>query len=608
MASLRLLCDDLGGFVDIRPGHDLELRTDILRVRGQGGYATLGWTDGGIAAGYCVFLNSREVALVKYRFDRQVLSPFFWDPLAVTNRPVTLFLRFRMTESTLSLQTQVVDLENPGIVIFEKTVEDTSASDPVAGTSPPLQASTPDPGPAWPTLQRWGVPHLSLFGATTNRGGTRLEMEVDNFGLRQTLEVRAEDCVACTYTNAGGARLPYRLFVPTNQQPGALYRLVLHLHGGWGVGEDNVHQFAEPGAPVFVRPDNQARHPCFLVAPQVPTAVAQTYPNLCWWALRDRVIGLLKVVQAQYPIDPDRIYVTGESLGGVGTWTFAAGYPELFAAAVPVAGFGVSEQMQGLVTLPIWAFHGSEDQIDAPDLVMEYFSDAMGRMITAKGSRALVADLRHVGACPIYTEYVADHGMFGEAYEKPGLLDWLMAQRRGRRVQQPPWMAVTAPASNGVWITSCTNLDLAGTACADAGITNAAWKNETTSRTGSATGTTNWVATGIPLRLGSLVGARVLSSSNVVTVRATGGCGSALYAGTTTFNTALQVVQVPLCLRAKIAGDQLHLEWSGTAQSFVVQRRDDLGRGDWVEVTRTSATNLALPHSGDRGFYRVVVQ
>ena len=137
MASLRLLCY-LRCCADIRPGHDLELRADVLRVSGQGGYATLGWSDGGIDAGYCVFLNSREVALVKHRFDRQVLSPFFWDPLPVTNRPVILFLRFRMTESTLSLQTQVLDLENPGIVIFEKTVEDTPASDPVAATSPPL--------------------------------------------------------------------------------------------------------------------------------------------------------------------------------------------------------------------------------------------------------------------------------------------------------------------------------------------------------------------------------------------------------------------------------------------------------------------------------------
>ena len=53
---------------------------------------------------------------------------------------------------------------------------------------------------------------------------------------------------------------------------------------------------------------------------------------------------------------------------------------------------------------------------------------------------------------------------------------------------------------------------------------------------------------------------------------------------------------------------QLWLEWSGAASSFVVQRRDDLGRGDWVDVTSTSATNLALPLSGDREFYRVVVQ
>lgn len=596
-ASLSLRSINLPGsrLGAIKQGRNLELRADILRVAGEGAYAALGWSEEGIPAiGYRLLLNTREVALVKHRFDQQVLAPFFWEALSVTNRPMRVFLRFSLTESNLLIQTQVLDQENPNQVIFERAINDSLESQLVVATPPPLQAATPDPGPAW---RGAGPLQLSLFGANTNMA--RLEMEVDNFGARATQEVTVEDCVGLVYTNGPGETLPYRLFIPTNQQSGILYPLVLGLHGGDVPGDDNVSQFY-PEYLVFLSAESQARHPCFLVLPQMPAAVYQADDVMAWWEIRQSVVALVELLQAQYPIDRDRVYIVGGSLGGTGTWSLADNYPNLFAAAVPMAGLDISENMRTVTDLPIWAFHGGRDSLVPPGAIWT------GEGWTAKASRGLIADLRSYGACPIYTEYAwPGHGIFGVAYDTPGLVDWLMAQHRGKPAQQSPWVAVTTPALNGILITSYTNLNLAGTACADAGITNVVWRNETMRRTGPAGGTTNWVATGIPLRLGRTTATGIIASTNVITVTATGTSGSELYGGTTTFNAALQVLHVPVRLQARIEGGQTLLEWTGAAQSFVVQRCVDLISANWLDVVTTGETNLVLPHASSPEFYRI---
>jgi hypothetical protein len=141
--------------------------------------------------------------------------------------------------------------------------------------------------------------------------------------------------------------------------------------------------------------------------------------------------------------------------------------------------------------------------------------------------------------------------------------------------------------------------------CADAGIGNIAWQNKTLNRSGPATGTTTWLASGIPIRPGRVSGTHVYARTNIVTVTATGTSWSELYGGTTTFNTVLRVVHVPIRLRAQIAGDQTRLDWSGAAPSFVVPRCTDLGLADWAIVRTTPETNAVLPHGTSREYYRI---
>lgn len=572
---------------ELRPGDALELRADILRLAGAGAYAALGWQDEALPEeGYVLLLGAADIALVKHRFDQQVFAPLFWESLATGGGPVTLVLRFIAAETGLSIEAQVRDVAGNGPVWFTRTITDTADREPVAAAPPPFQGSE-DSGASW---RGTGRACLSLFGGNTTGG--RLEMDVDNFSLQQTSDVTEADSAPFTYSHAPNQALAYRLFAPSSLEPGALYPLVLHLHGREGVGDDNIRQFSRPGVLAFVSPANQLKHPCFMVSPQVSTkdanAVASQYPYT-WAAIRQKVIGLLTNLLTELPIDPERVYVTGGSMGGIGTWSLITIYPEMFAAAVPVAGLGDIASMRKITHLPVWAFHGARDQT-----------------IAASFTQSLVTELRRLGATPIYTEYaLASHVMFDLAYETPELVDWLLAQRRGVPVRHAPWIAVTTPAANGTWPTSATNITLAGEVSTGFGVTSVAWRNQASSRSGPASSTTPWAASDIPLRAGVVAGLAVNPATNLITITATGPSGSDLYGGATTFNTTLNVVQMPIQLRAAQNAAQVRLDWTGAAPSFVIQRCPDLGVADWTDWRATAENSAIFPPPETPEFYRI---
>jgi poly(3-hydroxybutyrate) depolymerase len=127
------------------------------------------------------------------------------------------------------------------------------------------------------------------------------------------------------------------------------------------------------------------------------------------------VIGLLDALQKEFSIDADRLYVTGLSMGGFGTWDLISRFPNKFAAAVPICGGADNSQAPKLTHLPIWAFHGSSDGI-----------------VRTVRTRSMIAALEKAGGHPKYTEYPGvGHGCWGQAYAEPELPDWLFAQKRG---------------------------------------------------------------------------------------------------------------------------------------------------------------------------------
>jgi predicted peptidase len=220
------------------------------------------------------------------------------------------------------------------------------------------------------------------------------------------------------YTDAKGHQLPYRLLKPAKIEPGQKYPLVLFLHGAGERGDNNEAQLIH-GVPEFAKAKNREKYPCFLIAPQCPKG--QRWANWSERKLVDQptepmrlVIALLAQAQKEYPIDPQRIYVTGLSMGGYGTWDLISRYPDQFAAAVPICGGGDEGQAAKIAQIPIWVFHGAKDPA-----------------VKVERSRTMVAALKKAGGHPKYTEYPdVEHDSWVPAYKDAEMMEWLFAQKK----------------------------------------------------------------------------------------------------------------------------------------------------------------------------------
>lgn len=212
--------------------------------------------------------------------------------------------------------------------------------------------------------------------------------------------------------------MPYRLFIPENYDKRKKYPLVLWLHGGAGRGKDNLKQISGGntiGSHVWTLPENQSNHPCFVVAPQCPD-------NELWATIETAkpteqmrlVLELLQNLGRTFSLDTQRFYVTGQSLGGFGTWAFISEHPDMFAAAIPVCGGGDESAASKLTKVSIWAFHGEKD-----------------KAVSVERSRRMIGAIRQAGGTPKYTEYKgAGHVIWDRVFSQPELLSWVFAQNR----------------------------------------------------------------------------------------------------------------------------------------------------------------------------------
>jgi predicted peptidase len=235
--------------------------------------------------------------------------------------------------------------------------------------------------------------------------------------------------VSRTYTDASGMSMTYYLHVPSDYDPAGRFPVVLLLHGGGEVGGATASPQANedlllsrPYVQVWTSADLQARWPSFVVVPQlvapnrwvnVPAQTGsytlQPQPSD---SLRLAVEIVNSIVDEYAGVDPGRIYVTGISSGGYGTWEAIERWPRLFAAAVPVSGAGDPSQAAALTHLPIWAFHGSADGL-AP----------------VSGSRDMIHAIGAAGGSPCYTEYAgAAHDIWMQVYGDGTMLAWMFAQ------------------------------------------------------------------------------------------------------------------------------------------------------------------------------------
>jgi predicted peptidase len=227
---------------------------------------------------------------------------------------------------------------------------------------------------------------------------------------------------ARVHNDAKGKTLPYRLFKPAKATADARLPLVLFLHGAGERGDDNQAQLKH-GVWSFVRPESQERFPAFVVAPQC--AANDKWADVNWGApshtMAERpaesmrlVMDLVPALLKEFPVDPKRLYVTGLSMGGYGTWDLVMRQPAVWAAAVPVCGGADDSRAASVAKLPVWVFHGGNDGV-----------------VKTVRSRNIVEALKQAGGTPKYTEYPGvGHDSWNPAYAEPELLPWLFAQKR----------------------------------------------------------------------------------------------------------------------------------------------------------------------------------
>ncbi len=214
--------------------------------------------------------------------------------------------------------------------------------------------------------------------------------------------------------------LQYLLYLPKDYQPhyqpkpgGPRWPLLLFLHGAGERGTD-VQRVAIHGPPSLAKQGKE--FPFIIVAPQC--AEGQLWEN-------ESLLKLLDHIAAKYAVDPNRVYLTGLSMGGYGTWRLGLAHPERFAALVPICGggnmidalLGPGDKGAALRDLPIWAFHGAKDSV-----------------VPLDESERMVNALKKFGAndvkLTVYPE--ANHNSWTETYNNPELYAWLLAHSRAR--------------------------------------------------------------------------------------------------------------------------------------------------------------------------------
>jgi predicted peptidase len=215
------------------------------------------------------------------------------------------------------------------------------------------------------------------------------------------------------FTKTQSAELDYLLFLPKGYDARAEKRwpMILFLHGAGERGTD-VWKVAVHGPPKNVA--THADFPFIVVSPQCPEDQV--------WS-QDVLLALLDEFTATCAVDTNRIYLTGLSMGGYGTWDLGLAHPEKFAAIVPICGGGQTisvllvspDKASALRTLGVWAFHGAKDPVVA-------LAESQ-RMVDAL-KKAGVEDVK----LTVYPE--AGHDSWTETYNNPELYDWLLKHQR----------------------------------------------------------------------------------------------------------------------------------------------------------------------------------
>jgi predicted peptidase len=209
------------------------------------------------------------------------------------------------------------------------------------------------------------------------------------------------------YKGSDGYEAKYVVFVPHGYDGKKKYPVILFLHGSGETGTDGQKQVKVGLGPAVKKRDKSFEF----------IAIFPQSHKRNWRAGSEdgmRALAILDEVEKDYQVDAKRVYLTGLSMGGYGTWSLAAAHPERWAAIVPVCGGGNAKDAEKIKDIPCWCFHGDADKAVKVEL-----------------SRTMIQALKDAGAQPRYDEYPGvGHNSWDRAYATPELFEWLLQQKR----------------------------------------------------------------------------------------------------------------------------------------------------------------------------------
>lgn len=181
--------------------------------------------------------------------------------------------------------------------------------------------------------------------------------------------------------------------------------LIIQLHGAGerGQGKDDINKVDQNGFSEYLK---TAEHDCIVIMPQCPN-------DTFWVAKIESIIAFIEHIIKSYDIDEDRVYLTGLSMGGYGTWFTAMARPDMFAAIAPVCGGGMAWNCDVIKDIPIWAFHGTNDAV-----------------VSINQSDEMISKLKEIGTDIKYTRLDGvGHEAWEYTYDKE-LIEWLLSKKR----------------------------------------------------------------------------------------------------------------------------------------------------------------------------------
>lgn len=252
----------------------------------------------------------------------------------------------------------------------------------------------------------------------------------------------AEDFKPMTFEDEKtGVTLRYNLFVPKNYDASKRYPLVLFMHDASGANQtDNYTLLQGNGATVWASPRDQAKHPCFVVAPQYDEIVVDD--SLHATPSAETTVNLLEAIKGQYSIDADRVYATGQSMGCMLSYLLMSTHPDEFAAGMLVAGQWTPAVIAPMARKPLWLIscEGDAKSSAGAATALKLWNSLGAKTDSASWpfdttEVARTREIEDLRCQPVTIRYSHlrggwHNGTWRVAYTFAGIRDWLFEQKR----------------------------------------------------------------------------------------------------------------------------------------------------------------------------------